>query len=136
MKRNNNVVVILLVSFIVILIIVLCGLFATNTLQLNVNKNKSHNDGGKDNLVANGSIKSDKLSRGEAMMLGKDLYDKATEIYSTWVLLPYCGYSHDEIFTLSSVVLSSTVAGARYYKSEFNNMDELKKYLAKFLSKK
>ncbi len=134
MKNNNGKIIGGLIVIIIILS-VFCILFATNTLELNSIKVKDDNKNKQNNLVENKDKQPELevVSDSEALTLGKDLYDKATEIYSTWVLTPYCGYGSNELYNHEGVNIGGQ-PGYSYYESMFNNIDELREYLLKYLS--
>lgn len=129
-KRNNRWGVVCLVIIIIILV-VLCILFATDTIIIN-NKVEVNNTSDNTNENVDGNV----LTNEEAISIGKNLYDKATEIYSTWVLRPYCGYNSIEIEQVEAEELgNSDIGNGRYYKSDFRTLNELKDYLMTYLSK-
>lgn len=134
MKNNNGRIIGGLIVIIIILS-VFCILFATNTLELNSIKVKGDDKSKQNNLVENKDKQTELevVSDTEALTLGKDLYDKATEIYSTWVLTPYCGYGSNELYNQEGVNIGGQ-PGYSYYESMFNNIDELREYLLKYLS--
>lgn len=134
MKNNNGKIIGGLIVIIIILS-VFCILFATNTLELNSIKVKGDGKSKQNNLVENKDKQPELevVSDTEALTLGKDLYDKATEIYSTWVLTPYCGYGSNELYNHEGVNIGGQ-SGYLYYESMFNNIDELREYLLKYLS--
>lgn len=126
-KKNNNGIIILLMGVIIVILVVLCVLFATGKVSFKTTTNENQiNDN--DNVVDD--MEESKLSEVEATSIGKDLYDKATEIFSTWNMLPYCGYSFVEIHNQKTINLGNNV----FYESSFNNIDELKNYLLNYLS--
>lgn len=131
MEKKSNKGIIILMIIIIVILAVLCVLFATNTITFNHKEIKNEIENQENTSTV--SDKSTTLSLIEATTLGKDLYDKATEIYSTWKLLPYCGYS-DEIYNQKSVELKPGT-GIISYESMFSNLKELKEYLSKYLSK-
>ena len=104
MKNNNGKIIGGLIVIIIILS-VFCILFATNTLELNSIKVKGDDKSKQNNLVENKDKQTELevVSDTEALTLGKDLYDKATEVYSTWVLTPYCGYGSNELYNQEGV---------------------------------
>ena len=121
-KKNNNGMMVGLLMGIIIMLGVGIALFATGTIGFKTttdNEQTSGNDYAK---------KSNTLSEQEAIAKGKELYEKTTKVYETWRLLPYCGErSNDEkIITFKS--------GSSMYESKYKNLEELKKYLATFLS--
>ena len=123
MKKKNNGIIILM-GIIIIMLIVLCVLFATNTIKFNdeVINNQTSSQGKEEN----------KITETEASTLGKDLYDKATEIYSVWYLLPYCGYSTEEISGRETVKFEDD--GIEFYESKYSSISELKSELANYFS--
>ena len=115
---------------IIILLVIIVGLFAVIFLMYNGTLKLETNQ---DNKVENETVKEFKeLSNEEALLLGKDLYDKVTEIKETWVLLPYCGLTKDEINKAKIYEFEST--NHVFYKSTFKNFDALKEYLKLYLS--
>lgn len=75
------------------------------------------------------------LSNEEAITEGKRLYDQATKIYETWVLIPYCGATRSEINEKDIETLGDVGYGnGDYYKSNFKSFDKLKDYLKQWLS--
>lgn len=75
------------------------------------------------------------LSNDEALIEGKRLYDKATEIYETWMLTPYCGAVHSNINEKDIETLGDSGYGnGSYYKSNFKSFEDLKNYLKQWLS--
>lgn len=91
--------------------------------------------------VLNNNVDSEKNNNGElltaeeAITEGKRLYDKATEIYSVWVLRPYCGVATSDIQNQELVKLGDSGYGnGNYYKSNFSSLDSLKDYLKQWLS--
>ncbi len=71
---------------------------------------------------------NDTISEQEAITKGKELYDKATKVYETWQLLPYCG---ERVTNEKTVNFKS---GSTMYESNYKNLEELKNYLSTFLS--
>ena len=122
-KKNNNGLLVGLLLGLVIALVVVIGLFATETISFTKttadNKKTSENNKTEQEKV---------LSEQEALKIGKELYDKATKVYEKWKLLPYCGEytSNDKTVTFNS--------GSMMYESKFKDLEELKKYLATFLS--
>lgn len=76
------------------------------------------------------------LTNEEAIIEGKMLYDKATEIYETWILIPYCGGDINSIMKQDNIekLGSDACMNGRYYKSDFSSLDNLKEYLKRWLS--
>lgn len=128
MKENK--VKDIIIGVLVILIIILGGLFVYGYVFDNGNDNNLDNNNSNNN-VNNEEVKN--LSNEEALSLGKDLYDKATEIYETWLFLPWCGYNWDDIYNQPVYDFGGTY-GKMFYKSPYKNLDELKVELRNYFS--
>ena len=130
MEKKSNKGIIILMSIIIVILAVLCVLFATNTITFNHKEIKNEIENQENTSTVND--KSETLSLIEATKLGKNLYDKATEIYSTWVFLPYCGNSLEEIANQKSIHFEDN--SIEFYKSRFSSISDLKQELANYLS--
>lgn len=125
-KKDNRILVGILMGLVISLFVVV-GLFVMGIINFKlIATDEEHQNDTSEN------IKEDNiLSQDEAVKLGRELYDKATEVYETWQLLPYCGVSVHEIQNKEIVDFGKA---SKMYESEFKNMNELKDYLATFLS--
>ena len=125
-KKNNSGMLVGILIGIIIMLVVCIGLFVTGTVSFKStttdNKQTSNNE---QNSEAN------TLSEQEALNIGKELYDKATTVHETWQLLPYCGVSSEE---LNNKKIENIGKASRMYESDFKDLNELKEYLATFLS--
>ena len=74
-----------------------------------------------------------KMTEEQAVLLGKELYDKATDIYETWLFYPWCGYSDADIYNQSVHDFGGTY-GNGFYKSPYNDLEELKEELRNYFS--
>lgn len=124
--KFKNIIIVLLLIIIILLVIVIGFSYATlNNIKTDSSDDKTNNE----------EVIDDKLSKDEALKVGKELYDKATDIYETWVLFPYCGFTYQEFINKDMVEYSDAAMGnGKYYDSGFKNLEELKEYLAKYLS--
>lgn len=98
------------------------------------NNEVENNDNNNVNTDNNGSKL---LSNEEAINEGKRLYDKATEIYETWVLIPYCGVVRNKAYEDENKIEKlgdSGYGNGSYYKSNFTSLDDLKNHLKQWLS--
>lgn len=94
-----------------------------------------------------------KLTEREALLKGKELYDKATEIYTVYSnKIPYCGLNLNEINGQTLTKFEDELIDAApdtpklekdddtvenetsYYKSKYKDIKTLKRYLANYLS--
>lgn len=131
MEKNKfkNVLIGMLVVIIVLLLAVIYLVYTGKIGNTAVNDT--------DNSVNNNDIvtSDNKLSDEEAMNVGQELYDKATEIYEVWVLRPYCGVSSSEIQNQVMVEFDDAAMGkGDYYDSGFASLEALKSELRKYLS--
>ena len=79
--------------------------------------------------------KTIKLTEQEALGIGTILYDKATEAYEVWQLLPYCGMDHAEIRRADEKDYGNSTWGPnQYVDSGMKDLEELKDHLRTFLS--
>lgn len=122
-KKNTGLIVLVIILS---LLVIGLGVFIV------YDKFNSNNDSeNKDNSLNNVEL----LTNDEALAEGKRLYDKATEIYETWVLTPYCGVIVSDIDEKNIETLGDSGYGnGSYYKSNFTNFDDLKKHLKQWLS--
>lgn len=124
-EKFKNIIIGILIIIIVLLIVLICLIY---------NK-KSDNDNKKVDINSNNEVieQNNKLSETEAITIGKSLYDKATEIYEVWVLRPYCGFNNEEIYKqpMTNFGINEFI---QQYDSGMKNLDELKDYLAQYLS--
>ena len=122
--KMKNILLIVLILIVVVLII----LFVTGIISFN--KVVNNNSNGKENNII--------LSETDAIEIGEELYDKVTEIYSVWVLRPYCGYDvNSDTTNLKKETFGNSGNGnSLYYESQFTSLDELKNYLSEYLSDK
>lgn len=113
-KKKNNAILICLC----ILILTIFSILAINN-RLKVNDNDTNKD-------------------SFAIEKGKELYDRAVEIFDMWLLKPYCGYSEEELLNTNSLKIEALGdagnGNGKYYASDFKSLDELKEYLRKYLS--
>lgn len=116
-KKSNGTLVGILIG-IIIMLLVFVGLFVTGTIKFNI---KMVSD-------SNKSSGNYTLSEQEALSIGKELYDKATKVFETWRLLPYCGERPNDGKTMSFK------SGCMMYETNYKDLEELKSYLATFLS--
>ena len=129
--KSKNIIIGVLVVMVIILSGVIIYMYMTKDdviINLNDNEEQVDNDNGSE-------VK--KLTEDEAIVIGKELYDKATKIYETWVVLPYCGYDLQDINSQSvkSELLGNYGMGnGYYYKSNFSSYDDLVTYLGNWLS--
>lgn len=135
MKNNSTTILLVILT---IILGCLCVLFATGVITFNYtsNDNNNNNNNNLNNNNSNNEQINTTLSENEAINIGKQLYDKATEIYSVWVLFPYCGYDvTSDTADLKIEQLGNSANGnSEYYESEFASLDELKNYLKNYLS--
>ena len=122
--KNSKIVII---GLLIVALTVFCTLFVTGTIKLDNSKKVETKED-------NSEKKDTKLSEKEAISKGTALYDKANEIYSVWKLLPYCGYNLEEIYNQDGINLDTTNSEAKFYESKYNNIEQLKKDLSKYLS--
>lgn len=118
----------MLVAIVVLIMIIIFGgiLFTLSSMgYLNFNEEKVPQS---NNEQPNSVIK---LTEAEALSKGKELYDKATEIYETWALVPYCGFTYQEVTEQKEENFGYDV---RYYDSGMKNLEELKQHLSQWLS--
>lgn len=137
--RTKNILIILLVFALLII--------SYFSIKLYIDNNKLK----KKNLKLQNEVPA--LTETEALNKGKELYDKVTEIYSVYKMkIPYCGYSLSEISNqqlttfekeLSEIELNensleqqanTTTNDTSYYRSNFKNLDEIKKYMGNYMS--
>ena len=132
-ESNNKNMIILLMGVIIIILIVLCTLFATNIITFT---NKISTDNQETiNQNTNQESSTNTLTNEEIISIGKKLYDKATEVYETKTLFPYCGVSYKEIASRPQKKYANAATGTgTYYDSGFKNLNELKEYLKKYFS--
>lgn len=135
MKENNNKnMIILLMGVIIIILLVLGTLFATNVITF-TNKASTNNQETTNQNIEQESP-SNTLTNEEIISIGKKLYDKATEVYETEMLYPYCGFFYKEMANRPQKKYDDIATGTGiYYDSGFKNLDELKEYLKKYFSK-
>ena len=123
------------IIFITCLIIMLLGVgifYLCEYLDLNADNLKNRKKEKETKEEVSGYTALDGM---ESLSIGKERYDKATEIYSVWKLRPYCGYSVDELDKVNKISFSDSASGnGNYYESDFSGIDELKEYLSKWLS--
>lgn len=75
------------------------------------------------------------LSETEAINVGRSLYDKATEIYETSTLIPYCGYNYTlAISNASDEFSAEEYDNLKYLKTNYKSLDDLKNALRSYLS--
>ncbi len=125
-KKNTGLII-----FVIILILLVVGLggFIVYDKVLSTNDTSNTNNTNKENN------NTKLLTNDEAIAEGKRLYDKATEIYETWVLIPYCGVVRNNINSQNIEVLGDSNNGnGSYYKSTFSSLEDLKNYLKQWLS--
>lgn len=122
MKKN---IIITILSLIIVALVVIFVISINNgTIKFSKTDNNDQQQTSTTNEV---------MSEESAIEIGSNLYDKATEIYSMWMLFPYCGYAN--IDNLKTYELGdSSYGNGSYYESEFSSLDELKKYLENYLS--
>ncbi len=123
-KKSNGVLVGILIGIIIILIAIIV-LFETNVINFKSEKNDNSSGNNNDN------VDEILLSEEEAIDIGKKLYDKATEVYSTTVMVPYCGTNYSDISNKDKVTFGK-VDG--FYDSGFAGIDDLKKELSNWFS--
>lgn len=122
-KKNSGMLVGILIGLVIALLVGV-GLFATGTIGFKTDVNADNGQTSENNLAEESNI----ISEQEAITKGKELYEKATKVYETWQLLPYCGErSNDE----KTITFKS---GSSMYESNYKDLEELKNYLATFLS--
>ncbi len=124
-KKNSYGFLIEILIGIVVMFLIVVGLFATNIINFHTKDS--------DNEIKDAVNNTEKmlLSNEGALSIGKELYDKVTEMYEVWQLRPYCGLSYVEIYK-KDFVKFGLVDG--FYDSGFQSLDELKEYLSKWLS--
>ena len=126
-KKNTGLIVL-----VVILSLLVVGLGGFIIYDKVLSDNEIENN---DNNNVNNNNVSKLLSNEEAIIEGKRLYDKATEIYETWVVIPYCGLDYHGAINQNVETLGDSGYGnGRYYKTKFKSFDELKEYLKQWLS--
>ncbi len=130
-EKSKNIIIALL-GIIIVILITLIVLLANGTISFN-KKTADNTQLDKNTPEKNNTI----LTEAEANSIGKELYDKATEIYSVWVLYPYCGYNllADKSNLKIEKLGDSGMGNGSYYQTNFTNLEELKKYLLQYLSK-
>ncbi len=124
--ENKNLIKVIVIVFLSLVVVGLSGYVVYDKMLNNNSKNSSKND------VPN---QSNLLTKDEALKEGKKLYDKATEIYETWLVVPYCGVklgnmSDDRIESFGDSGLGNDL----YYRSDFSSLDGLKNHLKQWLS--
>ena len=125
-KNNGGLLIGILIGIIIVLLVV-TALFATGTFEF---KTKITNDAKQTNDKITVEENDELSDEEDVLAIGKELYDKATKVFETWQLLPYCGERPTDGKILSFK------SGSIMYETNFKNLDELKKYLASFLSDK
>lgn len=125
-KKKNGVIVGLLLG-IVIMLVVFVALFATNTISFTSKTNT--NESGTTNTEENNTLSND-----EAISIGKELYAKAIEMQHVYGLIPYCGYSMDEVLNKKKTNFGIENHGIEYYETDYNSLESLKESLAKYFS--
>ena len=122
------------IIFFVCLVIMFLGFFIfilCDYLDLNADNLKNKINKGSIDDMGNYRV----LDGMESLSIGKELYDKANEIYSVWFLVPYCGYNIYKINSLDKVELGDySIGNGMYYESSYADIEELKSSLAKWLS--
>lgn len=129
-KKNIGLIVLVIILFLLVLglggFIVYDKVLSNNEIENNENNNSE---------VDNNQNESKLLSNEEALAEGKRLYDKANDIYETWVLIPYCGLTHGEAKGDRVETLGDAGSGnGDYFKSNFTSFEDLKNYLKQWLS--
>lgn len=119
MNKKNKIIV----SLIILLLILLFGVCIISIYYNYSNKEIDNNN---DDNMNNSEL----LTNEEAIEVGKKLYDKVTEMYKNWVAFTYCGVDVPKIEENQVEMFW----GSRYYKSNFSNLDDLRKYLKQWLS--
>lgn len=125
MKKNNSLIGVLLIILIVMLLVG-AALFYTGTIQFNKQENNE--------TKTEESTKKSVVSNEEAISIGTKLYDKATEIFSTWKLLPYCGYTLKEVYNMDGITIDTDNDYIKYYPAKYDTINDLKNDLANYLS--
>ena len=92
MSEKGKDILIGILLTIIIGLIVLIILITTNTISFGSKVEANQNE--------NNITEPTKLSKSEAITIGKELYDKMTEIKETDILYPYCGINKSEILNL------------------------------------
>lgn len=124
-----------LIVLVIILSLLVVGLGGFIVYDKVLSNNEIENNDNKKDEVNNNDNDSKLLSNEEAVVEGKRLYDKATEIYESWVLIPYCGVARNEIKEGDIEILGdSNYGNGSYYKSNFTSLDDLKNHLKQWLS--
>ena len=119
-KKSNGVIVGILIG-IIIMLLVFVALFTTNTITFT---SKTNNDDKTTNT------KEDGISESEAIEIGKKLYDKAIEVQKVIGVLPYCGYSREEILNKKTTNFGITnPSDLAYYETDYTNLDSLREAL-------
>ena len=116
MKENKgkNIIIGILSTIVVILgwLLIYGYVFDDSNDNNNLDNNSNNN-------VNNEEVKN--LSNEEALSLGKNLYDKATDIYETWLFYPWCGYSKDDINNQFVYDFGGDYVNG-FYKSPYRNL--------------
>ena len=127
MSEKNKDILIGVLLTIIIGLIVLIILITTNTISFGSKVKANQNE--------NNITEPTKLLESEAITIGKELYDKMTEIKETDIFYPYCGIDKSEILNLTK--RKYNIYGfdnADYYESKYRNIDELKNDLRGLMS--
>ena len=132
--KGKNIIITLLIIVVVVLMVIIALMYMgviTNSVN-GKNNNLDDNEMDQNNST---TVNEKKLDEAEALIIGKDLYDMATEIYGTWIVLPYCGLNYQEVLNQRSYKLGdSAIGNGNFYKTDFKDLDGLKDYLSNWLS--
>ena len=125
-EKSKDILIGVLLTVIVGLIILII-LIITDTITFSSKFETNQNE--------NNITETTKLTESEAITIGKELYDKMTEIKGLEVLLPYCGVKGSEIRNQSMKKYNiSTYGPNEYYETKYSNTDELKNELRNYMS--
>ena len=125
-EKSKDILIGVFLTVIVGLIILII-LIITDTITFSSKFETNQNE--------NNITETTKLTESEAITIGKELYDKMTEIKGLEVLLPYCGVKGSEIRNQSMKKYNiSTYGPNEYYETKYSNTDELKNDLRNYMS--
>ena len=123
--KSKNKIIILLLIIIILLTAALVLVYKGGLSKDNINKN---------NNSENTSLIKTTLTDEEAIDIGKQLYNKATEAYEVWELLPYCGSFNQSLDRETIELDDAAMDKGTYYYSGFSTLNDLKNELRTYLS--
>ena len=125
-EKSKDILIGVLLTVIVGLIILII-LIITDTITFSSKFETNQNE--------NNITETTKLTESDAITIGKELYDKMTEIKGLEILLPYCGIKGSEIRNQNMKKYNIYTYGPNeYYETKYSNTDELKNDLRNYMS--